>query len=279
MPNNQQEVILGQLLTEKVQHLKSKVQTLFPNKKYHIGDLGDLMKAGMTDCIAVAIPEISRYIFIGINPDLHNSEFNTVLAEELFHHIQASEQYPTIVGLNLTKMSDKFVVSESLFEELCKKLCSKIYDLDAHPRMLDYGINLETIIAKDLMLVRNEIAESNSSEAKLAKLQEYKTTVFYFSTYLLWWFDLCELGFSKYVKIWNNEIRPWFVQKLSKDTLDCWDELTEFVHNNPVTNSQSAERVLRAICERLVCRTPIFAPIPISGMSIKSVLNPKKAQG
>ena len=272
LPNNKQEVILGQMLTEKVQHLKSKVQALFSNKKYHIGELARAIeeqgKEVRADCFAVSMPEISECIAIWINPDLPNSEFNAVLAEELFHHIQASEQYPTIVGLNPTKMTAKFVAPASLFEAFCKNLVSIVCDLDAHSRMLDYGIDLETIIVTDLRLVRNAIAESNSSQSKLEEFKKGKATVSSFSIYLLWWFDLCELGFSKYVKIWNEEIRPWFVQKLSKDTIECWDELIEFVHNNPVTDSKSAERALRTICERLVCGTPIFDRIRTSGRSV-----------
>ena len=275
LPDNQQEVILGQLLTERVQYLKSKVQTLFPNKKYYIGDYRNAVeeqgKEVRTDCFAVSMPEITECIAIWINPALPNSEFNAVLAEELFHHIQASEQYSTIVGLNPTRMGVNFAPFASHLEAFCKNLVSIICDLDAHSRMLDYGIDLETLIATDLRCARNAIAESNSSKAKLAELQEGKATVSSFPSYLLWWFDLYELGFSKYMKIWNEEIRPWFVQKLSKDTIECWDELTEFVHNNPVVNSQSAERVLKAICERLVCGTPSFEPMKTRGRSVPNL--------
>ncbi len=44
LPSNKKEVILGQLLNEKVQCLKSQVQALFPNKKYHIGKLANAME-------------------------------------------------------------------------------------------------------------------------------------------------------------------------------------------------------------------------------------------
>jgi hypothetical protein len=270
--NNQKEVILGQLLNEKVKCLKSHVQVLFPNKKYHIGELANAMeeqdKEVKTDCIAVSMPEITECIAIWINPDLPNEEFNSVLAEELFHHIQASEQYPTIVGLNATKRGVNFTRFASQLEAFCKNLVSIICDLDAHSRMLDYGIDLETILATDLRLVTNAIAESDSSESKLIELRQGKAIISSFPPYLLWWFDLCELGFPKYVKIWNEDIRPWFVQKLSKDTMECWDELTEFIHNNPVTDSKSAERAIRVICERLVCGTPNFVPIRTSGRSV-----------
>jgi len=272
LPSNQKEVILGQMLNKKVQYLKSQVQARFPNKKYHIGKLANAMeeqgKEVRTDCFAVSMPEITECIAIWINPDLPNEEFNSVLAEELFHHIQAFEQYPTIVGLNPVKLGVNFAPFASQLEAFCKNLVSIVCDLDAHSRMLDYGINLETILATDLRLVRNAIAEASSSQSKLAELRTGKATISSFPTYLLWWFDLCELGFSKYVKIWNEEIRPWFVQKLSKETMECWDELTEFIHNNPVTDSQSAERALRTICERLVCGTPSFAQIRTSGRSV-----------
>ena len=92
-----------------------------------------------------------------------------------------------------------------------------------------------------------------------------------FPSYLLWWFDLCELGFPKYVTIWNKEIKPWFDQNLSKNNNECWDELVEFVHNNPVTNSQSVEKALKIICERLVCGTPRFASIRTSGRSVPNL--------
>ena len=85
LPSNQQEVILGQLLNEKVQYLKSQVQALFPNKKYHIGKLEyateEQGKEVRTDCFAVSMPEITECIAIWINPDLPNEEFNGVLAE------------------------------------------------------------------------------------------------------------------------------------------------------------------------------------------------------
>jgi hypothetical protein len=275
MPNNQQEIILEQLLTKEVQQLKSEVQTLFPNKKYHIGYLEDVMKElgkeVRTDCFAVSMPEITECIAIWIKSNLSNNEFNAVLAEELFHHMQAAEQYPTIYGLNPTKMEVNFARCASQLEAFCKNLVSIISDLDAHSRMIDYGIDLETLIVTDLRLVKNAIAESNSDQSKLEELKKGKATISCFSIYLLWWFDLCELGFSKYVKIWNEEIRPWFVQKLSTDTIECWDELTEFVNKNPVTNPKSAERALKTICERLVSGTPSFAPIPINGRSVPSL--------
>lgn len=274
-PINQQEVILGHQLNKKVQDLKSQVQGIFPNKKYHIGKLANATeeqgKEIKTDCLAVSMPEITECIAIWINPDLPNEEFNGVLAEELLHHMQAYEEFPTIVGLQPTKIGVNFAPFASQLEAFCKNLVSVICDLDAHSRMLNYGIDLESLLATDLRLVRNAIDESNLSESKLTELRAGKATVASFPNYLLWWFDLYELGFSKYVKIWNGEIRPWFAQTLSDDSIQCWGELTEFVHNNPVTDSQSAKKALRTICERLVCGTPIFASIRTSGRSVQSL--------
>lgn len=107
LPSNQQEVILEHPLNKKVQELKHQVQAIFPNKKYHIGKLANAMleqdKEVKKECFAVSMPEITECIAIWINPDLPNEEFNSVLAEELLHHMQAYEKFPTIVGLQAIK--------------------------------------------------------------------------------------------------------------------------------------------------------------------------------
>ena len=105
-------------------------------------------------------------------------------------------------------MGVTFTQFASQLEAFCKNLVSIVCDLDAHFRMLDDGIDLETLLATDLRLVRNAIAESNSSQSKLAELRTGKATVSSFPTYLLWWFDLCELGFSKYVKFGTRKLDP-----------------------------------------------------------------------
>lgn len=156
-------------------------------------------------------------------------------------------------------------------EGFCKDLVSIIYDLNAHSRMLNYGIDLEPLLATDLKLVRNAIACANSSESKLIDLKAGRATIVSFPNYLLWWFDLCEAGLSKYATMWKDEIRPWFIQALSGDTIRSWNELTEFIHNNPVNNSQSAKQTLTIICERLVCGTPIFDQIRTSGRSVPNL--------
>jgi|WetSurMetagenome_2_1015567.scaffolds.fasta_scaffold26128_5 hypothetical protein len=274
-PNNEQEAILGHLLNEQVKELKSQIQLLFPDKKYHIGELTKAKeeqgKDVNTDCLAVSMPEITECIAIWLNSKLPSVEFNSVLAEELFHHKQAFEKYSTIIGLNPTKQGVNFSRVATYLEALCKELVSIVLDLDAHSRMRDSNIDLEPILSTDLRFVSEAIAESASSFSKLAELKDGKATISAFPNYLLWWFDLNELGVPSYVKTWNEKIRPWFVQNLSKDNMECWDELTEFIHNHPVTDSRSAEIALTIICQRLFFGTPVFSQIRTSGRSVSNL--------
>jgi hypothetical protein len=273
--NSKQELVLGHLLNERIKELKAQIQLLFPNKKFHIGELSQVKaeqgKDVQADCLAVSMPEITECIAIWINSKLPTVEFNSVLAEELFHHKQAFEEYSTIIGLDSLKQYSCFKQDAKVLEALCEELVSIVLDLDAHSRMRYSSIDLEPILSTELRFVNEAIAECISSVSKLAELKAGKATISAFAKYLLWWFDLYELGVPSYVKTWNEKIRPWFVENLQEGNMDCWDELTEFIHNNPVTNPRSAEMALTTICQRLFFGKPVFAKIRISGRSVPTL--------
>lgn len=275
MTDNSKEIILGHQLNERVRELKSQVQTIFPNKRYHIGKLADaLTEQGnpvKTDCFAVSMPEITECIAIWINPALSNDEFNSVLAEELYHNIQASENFPTIIGLDPIRFGTNFARYALQLEAYCKDLVSIICDLDAHRRMARNGIDLNPLLKTDLQLVRNAIDQAIASESKLTELKAGKASVASFPLYLLWWFDLYEMGFPEYSTIWNKEIREWFAKTLPTENIKIWDGLTAYVHNNPVVDSQSAKLVLDFICRELLYGAPCFVSVRTSGRSVPNL--------
>jgi hypothetical protein len=256
--------VLGQPLSQKVKELISEVQTIFPNKGFHIAKFEDASKElgsmqPMTDCIGASLPAITEFIAIWIRTDLPNEEFNAVLAEELLHHKQAYEGFPEIIDLRprgFTSEIDDFVM----------EISSIICDLDAHHRMKTTGLDIEPLLATDLRNIRNSIKLLNSSEANIAPLKAGLATVSYFPKYLLFWFDLCDLGFLKYNSIWQNEINPWFIDVMP-DTLRRWDELTTFIHNNPIINAESAKKAITIICQSLLYRTPTLRPKITHGIS------------
>lgn len=259
--------VLGQPLSKKVKELISEVQTIFPNKQFHIGKLEDLAKESgvrqpMQDCIAASSPAITECIAIWIRADLPNEEFNAVLAEELLHHKQAYEGFPEIIDLRPRGLTYEIFT-------FGLEISSIICDLDAHRRMETSRINIEPLLVTDLRNLRNSITELNASEENLNALKDGFAKVSYFPKYLLFWFDLCELGFPKYVSAWQDEIRPWFVNVMP-DTLRRWDELTTFIHNNPIIDAESAKQAITIVFESLLSRTPILKPRPTRGRPFAS---------
>lgn len=265
--------VLGHPLSKKVKELSSEVQTIFPNKRFHIDKPENAPKelgAVQPDCDAFTRPDITEYIAIWIRTDLPNEEFNAVLAEELLHHKQAYEGFPEITNLRPLKPEINYRCFAEEIHTFGLEICSVICDLDAHRRMQTIPINIEPLLATDLRHFRNAIAEKNASEDSLKELKAGRATFTAFPKYLLWWFDLLELGFSKYVSAWQDEIRPWLVNVMP-DTLKRWDELTTFIHNNPIIDAESAKQAITVVCERLLSGVPTLEPKTTCGISVPSL--------
>jgi hypothetical protein len=270
--------VIGQSLNKEVKELILDVQTIFPKKQLHIAKLEDAAKElanldmvqPKTDCLAFTLPAITECIAIWIRADLLNEEFNAVLAEELFHHKQAYEGFPEITCLRPLRPEINYQRNFSEIHTFGLEICSIICDLDAHRRMEAIQINIEPLLATDLRNLRDSIKVLNSSEAKLKALKAGVAKVSFFPKYLLFWFDLYELGFSTYVSTWQNEIRPWLVNVMP-DTLRLWDELTTFIHSNPIIDAESAKQAIIFVFEKLLSGIPTLEPKKTFGISCPSL--------
>jgi hypothetical protein len=273
--NVDNEIILGHPISNEVKQLLSEVQAFFPNKSYHIGKLEDAEKElGVVqpkpDCDAVCQPAITEFIAIWIKTCLPDEEFNAVLAEELLHNKQAYLGFPEIVSLQPNRAEISYRGNEKSVYSFGCEIISIICDLDAHRQMATLKINLEPLVATDVRHCRDAIVEASSSEAKLTFLKAGSCHVTAFPHYLLWWYDVFELGLSRYVSVWQDEIKPWF-DRVMPETMKIWDELTVYVHNNPVADAESANRVITVIFEKLLSGTPTLKPKKTSGISVPSL--------
>jgi hypothetical protein len=263
--------VLGQPITKEIKELMSEVQTIFPNKQFHISKLEDsiteLGTSTVPNCIAFSDTTITDYIAIWIRTDLPIEEFNVVLAEELLHHKQAYEGFPEITCLRPIRPEISYNSRASEIYRFGLEICSIICDLDAHRQMKTIQINIEPLLATDLRNLRNSIDELNSSELNLKALKAGLAKFSFFPKYLLFWFDLFDLGFQEYISIWQAEIRPWFV-KVMPDTMKIWNNLTDFIHSNPIANKESAEKALIITFESLLSGVPTLAPKKTSDKSI-----------
>lgn len=263
--------VLGQPIDKKINELMSEIQAIFPTKELHIRKLEDAAKelevgAIQLDCDAFCDPAITNYIAIWIKADLPNEEFNAILAEELLHHKQAYEGFPEIIALQPKKPD---IAYRDIYEihNFGLQIVSIICDLDAHRRMLTIPINIEPLLATDLRNFQNTIKEINASADKLKALKTRYAKFTVFPKYLLWWFDLCELGFPKYVSFWNQEIRPWLT-KVMPDTIGIWDYLTGFIHKNPIIDSDSAKQALDLVFDVLLDGVPTLERKKTHGKSL-----------
>lgn len=193
------------------------------------------------------------------------------MAEELIHHLQAYQQFPEITCLESMSCVSLEPFRNSL-TNFRQEITSIIYDINAHLAMKQREISLNQILQSDLKNARNAIADANSSPQKLRELKEGKGKISGFPQYLLWWFDLFELGHYPYVDYWRKEINPWFCEHVNESVMRTWEELTGFIHQYPVIDPLSAQRALTEICMTLLNCVPTFSPKRTSGRSLQVLL-------
>jgi hypothetical protein len=89
---------------------------------------------------------------------------------------------------------------------------------------------------------------------------------------LLWWFDIFELQLGDYPEIWDKEVKPCFSHTLPV-TCESWDNLTEYIQNNPIDTPDAAEKALLIICEKLIQERPVISVMPTSGGYFENFYN------
>ena len=263
MENNEYSEILSHSVDEKVQKLIKEVISYFPDKKLLVHPIS-LAKEELRETInmnvnGISKPSLNKYIGIWINESLSTNEFNIILAEELYHHIQAYYEYPAIFGYN---DNDFFVTFRNL-------LNTTIWDIDAHHHLINREFNLTPIQNLDY----KEAIESIEllSQVQLYQFSQPSQNPIFFPQYLLWWYDLAYLS-SPLKGQWETEINQWFLKHIPLQTQEKWSSLLQFIKENQISSSYSAKTSMTEICSVLIKRMPIFVSAHIKGLDIKLIL-------
>jgi hypothetical protein len=255
--------IMNHYIDDKVLTLIKQVISYYPNKKLLVHPISlaqkELKVTINININGMAKPSLNKYIGIWINENLSTSEFNIILAEELYHHIQAYIEYPHIFGLYDNEFSSYF----------SKSLTSIIWDIDAHYYLMGKGFDLAPIQNLDY----NEalVTIKGVTREQLKQFSQPNQNYIFFPQYLLWWYDLVFLP-SPFKEKWDADINQWFLKHIPFTTQKTWSSLIQFIKENPISSSYSVKTSMTEICRKLTKQMPVFKPALTEGLDIDLVL-------
>lgn len=261
--------ILGHNIIEDVQKLIREVITYFPKKELLIHPLyiaeQELGETINYNVLGSAELPLNKYIGIWIKEDCSTSIFNTILAEELYHYIQAYKKYPFICGLKFYPYQERNKYYTK-FKDLLVKI---ILDLDAHNHLISRKIDLTPL---QLQYYNDAIKEFNSmTKEQLDKLFQPNQNAIYFPQYLLLWYDLYYLS-SPFKKKWETDINQWFLNQIHIQTQKAWYSLIKFIEKYPINSRQSSKKAMTKISRKLIYYTPLYSELSTTGKEIAKLI-------
>jgi len=240
-------VFLGHQLTPQVDRLVEAVESAFPQKQLRIREynwaeyeLGERVDPASQ---ALARPDVTSWIAIWIKETLPDNEFNSTLAEELIHHLQAAQGFT-----NLRALSQ---VGQTLVRDCHFALTSKLLDIHAHAQMQERQIDTDVLTRCDARMAVELVSNMSEDPTELDKLRGAEAGPLLVNgrraTRVV-----CVVNFPIYLQYWSRirlssdpEIRnAWrilesFFDRYSWRLVDFWNDILDGVRPHLIVDLDS----------------------------------------
>jgi len=219
MTTESTRVFLDHQLTPQVARLVNEVESAFPQKRLRIREYGsarDELREPVPDVQALARPDVTSWIAIWIKETLSDHEFNSTLAEELIHQLQAAQ------GFTNLRFSSPFG------QELLRRgfaLTSKLLDIHAHVEMRERQIDTDVLMRYDAQRAIELVQNMSKDHVKLEDLRRAKAGPLLVSGE---WASrvICVQNFPDYLQYWSG-IRLCTDPEIES----AWQRLESFFNN------------------------------------------------
>ncbi len=180
--------ILGHPIPAPLHELIREVERAFPHKQLRVAPFENASDELGVPVIsanhALTRPDVDKYVAIWIKKELHQSEFESALAEELVHNLQAARGATKVVYVEGMDGPPEKI------EHFWDNVTSTSWDFEARQRVHDSGLHAQSCpFVLDRLKQAVEIAESNPEPYGQGK---HGTAGL--CDYLLWHWELNALG-------------------------------------------------------------------------------------